>query len=340
MDHNCTHLQIIEEQLAFPSGTATAQLISVLHRLPPPDTSVRHRRGYRQIGTEEYSDSPDIPTPSDTDHIFEDVAPERAFAQQAAWQALTWSFVASSFLTVRKNLYITFHFELKWLRSADRLLFSCRLLHIAVRKLSGARMAVDFHSQSLLRGTRSVKIMWCTTYNTLISITGIIMGFPTTLNMNLVGLTNVRVQPSNLIHTQGMLVGWGILSPLSKLSGWAPGPAGDMTTGARGWILWTSLAIMCADSFVSLLPAISEYLMGVVRNRATRNIFGDHADTKEDHEIETEDRLVPSNWVVVGLVVSVVAGTVLVRVVFGNESIKPWATILGFAIGGILSILG
>ncbi|EEB96846.1 hypothetical protein MPER_03943, partial [Moniliophthora perniciosa FA553] len=29
---------IIEEQLTFPSGTATAQLISVLHDLPPPDT--------------------------------------------------------------------------------------------------------------------------------------------------------------------------------------------------------------------------------------------------------------------------------------------------------------
>lgn len=32
-------MKIIEEQLAFPSGTATAQLVSVLHELPPPDTA-------------------------------------------------------------------------------------------------------------------------------------------------------------------------------------------------------------------------------------------------------------------------------------------------------------
>ncbi|KAF7320213.1 hypothetical protein MKEN_00805800 [Mycena kentingensis (nom. inval.)] len=62
------------------------------------------------------------------------------------------------------------------------------------------------------------------------------MGFSTTVSMAL-----------------GMIVGWGILSPISKLSGWAPGPVGDMTNGARGWILWTSLAIMCSDSLVSLM---------------------------------------------------------------------------------------
>ena len=53
------------------------------------------------------------------------------------------------------------------------------------------------------------------------------MGFPTTLSMNL-----------------GMLVGWGILSPLAKNSGWAPGKVSDSTDGARGWILWIALAIM------------------------------------------------------------------------------------------------
>ena len=55
-----------------------------------------------------------------------------------------------------------------------------------------------------------------------------------------------------------MFVGWAILSPLSKNAGWAPGPVGDMTTGARGWILWISLAIMSTDSLVSLVPVVSE----------------------------------------------------------------------------------
>lgn len=137
-----------------------------------------------------------------------------------------------------------------------------------------------------------------------------------------------------------MLVGWGILSPLSKLSGWAPGPVGDMTTGARGWILWTSLAIMCVDSVVSLIPVISEYVTKIVRPRGTPQSLDGGADNKDDHEVETEDRLVPNNWVMAGLGISVMVGTVLVWVVFGNDGIKPWATLLGFVMGGMLSVLG
>jgi len=61
------------------------------------------------------------------------------------------------------------------------------------------------------------------------------MGFPTTLSMNL-----------------GMIIGWGILSPLAKNSGWAPGKVSDSTDGARGWILWIALAIMVCLSSSSL----------------------------------------------------------------------------------------
>jgi hypothetical protein len=35
----------------------------------------------------------------------------------------------------------------------------------------------------------------------------------------------------------GMFVGWAVLSPLSKHSGWAPGNVGSNTDGARGWIV-------------------------------------------------------------------------------------------------------
>jgi uncharacterized oligopeptide transporter (OPT) family protein len=50
--------------------------------------------------------------------------------------------------------------------------------------------------------------------------TGIIMGFPTTISMNL-----------------GMITGWAILSPLAKHKGWAPGPVQSSTDGSRGWIV-------------------------------------------------------------------------------------------------------
>lgn len=136
-----------------------------------------------------------------------------------------------------------------------------------------------------------------------------------------------------------MLVGWGVLSPLAKYSGWAPGPVGDMTTGSRGWILWVSLAIMCSDSVVSLVPVIYE----IVYTRLWKGAIGlrdDDSPAKESKEVETEDRLVPTKWVVWGLSGSIIMGTVLVWLVFGHEGIKPWATFIGFIMGGLLSVLG
>ena len=133
-----------------------------------------------------------------------------------------------------------------------------------------------------------------------------------------------------------MFVGWGVLSPLSKHAGWAPGPVGDMSTGARGWILWVSLAIMCADSFVSLLPVVQSVITKVVFSIPKVG----NAPSEEDHDVETPDRLVPTRWVLSGLAASVTVGTLLVWVVFGDEGIKPWATLIGFAVGGLLSILG
>lgn len=134
-------------------------------------------------------------------------------------------------------------------------------------------------------------------------------------------------------------MGWGILSPLSKYFGWAPGPVGDMSTGARGWILWVSLAIMCADSFISLLPVVYEYCIKIVAwYRPTKP--GDDTETHEDLEVETADRLVPTKWVMYGLIGSICVGTILVWIVFGNDGIKPWATLIGFMMGGLLSILG
>lgn len=170
------------------------------------------------------------------------------------------------------------------------------------------------------------------------------------------------MRSENLIKEfQGMLVGWGVLSPLSKNKGWAPGPVGSMTDGARGWILWTSLAIMVADSLVSLTPIIAEYIgMQVSAIRSLRsggsrgpvhvggrspmyNTFaaGDNnTEDLDDKEIETEDRLVPVSWVVWGLISSTVLGIIVVWAVFGDEGIKPYATFVAFVVGGVLSILG
>lgn len=139
---------------------------------------------------------------------------------------------------------------------------------------------------------------------------------------------------------QGMLVGWGVLSPLAKHSGWAPGPVGDMTTGSRGWILWVSLAIMCSDSVISLVPVMYEIAYTKIWRPAIGLRDDEDSAAKENKEVETDDRLVPMQWVIWGLGGSIVLGTVLVWLVFGHQGIKPWATFIGFIMGGLLSVLG
>ncbi|KIK97777.1 hypothetical protein PAXRUDRAFT_135640 [Paxillus rubicundulus Ve08.2h10] len=280
---------IIEEQLAFPSGTATAQLISVLHQLPPPDTSLRCRSAYRTLETEEMANHTALIDEVDTVTLNMDepeVHDERDVVQQEGWMDLVYSFLASGVMTLAAYFF--------------PIIFSVPLF--------GKYLASEW--------------LWSFTPSLSYVGQGIIMGFPTTLSMNL-----------------GMLVGWGVLSPLSRSSGWAPGPVGDMSNGARGWILWVSLAIMCTDSFVSLLPVLQSYLARLVSSwKAPKP--GDAAQEEEDNEVETPGRLVPGRWVVNGLLVSISVGTWLVWIVFGDEGIKPWATLIGFAVGGLLSVLG
>lgn len=97
---------------------------------------------------------------------------------------------------------------------------------------------------------------------------GIIMGPATTLHMLL-----------------GAVIGWGMLSPLAKYMGWAPGPVGDWESGSKGWIVWVSLAIMLADSVVSLGyvafrplvqngPAYMLSLKQGLSDRSFRGLFG------------------------------------------------------------------
>ena len=104
-----TSPQIIEEQLAFPSGTATGQLISVLHDMPPPDTTLRHRAAYNALATEEDEVAEPTPltptpTPRETDALHAPEAPEvEAVEEKEGWSALTWSFAASGVMTVSQT---------------------------------------------------------------------------------------------------------------------------------------------------------------------------------------------------------------------------------------------
>ena len=184
---------------------------------------------------------------------------------------------------------------------------------------------------------------------------GIIMGPATTLHMLL-----------------GAIVGWGILSPLAKSRGWAPGPVGDWTTGSKGWIVWVSLAVMLADSVVSLgwlvlRPLIfygPSYYRGV-RERISRGGFvsafhfapfkkGDYTaltpsgtlssgnDSKQlldDAEPDApEHHLVSNRTVLILLTVSIIICVFSIRYVF--PPIPFGAILLSILLALLLSLMG
>lgn len=68
--------------------------------MPPPDTSLRPRKGYRPLDTEE-DGQPEPATPIPEDEAIDVVdSREPEVAEQEGWAALIWSFTASGLMTV------------------------------------------------------------------------------------------------------------------------------------------------------------------------------------------------------------------------------------------------
>ncbi|KAL8780400.1 MAG: hypothetical protein Q9213_006485 [Squamulea squamosa] len=195
---------------------------------------------------------------------------------------------------------------------------------------------------------------------------GIIMGPATTLHMLL-----------------GAIVGWGILSPLAKRKGWASGPVDDWQSGSKGWIVWVSLAIMLADSIISLgwlvlRPLIlhgPQWYIKTRENVRRGNIWGllglhtpqggsyrvlDSSEYSASHRlrsrsvsqsknrVEKDDipeidvppaHLVPNHVVVALLTVSVLFCVLAIRIIFG-ALIPFYAIFLAIILALLLSIMG
>ncbi|THW31215.1 oligopeptide transporter-like protein [Aureobasidium pullulans] len=205
---------IIREKLKFPSGTATALMIGVLHggekdaKIIDMDNESEHEGSNRQIEEEEQSLIAGAPTQrrrqqqnaqAETYGDEEDLGKD----DQANWKGriklLTVSFGISAIYT----------------------LMSYFVPQIRDIPILGMYLAKDW--------------LWTLNPSPAYIGQGIIMGPATTLHMLL-----------------GAIIGWGALSPLSKARGWAPGAVDDWEKGSKGWIVWVSLAIMLADSIVSL----------------------------------------------------------------------------------------
>ncbi|CAG8970645.1 hypothetical protein HYALB_00003399 [Hymenoscyphus albidus] len=319
---------IIREKLKFPSGTATALMIGVLHGKEstvegPPETVSAMDQECEENNRDGEDDRSEINDIEESDK-----------GQQSTWKAkvrlLVISFAISGTYTLA-----TYFFPI-------------------LRRLP-------------ILGNY-MKYTWLWSLNPSLAYVGqgIIMGPATTTHMLI-----------------GAFVGWGILSPLAKNKGWAPGPVSDWEHGSKGWIVWISLAIMLADSVISLgfiaLRPLANHggkyfieacrhikkgdwkgLFLVLSGNSERGYapliegeevhpppeetqFGPSLSKQETKDLPEPDaspeHLVNDSTVWVGLVLSIIFCVATIRIVFG-ELVPIFATIIAVFMALLLSIMG
>lgn len=185
--------------------------------------------------------------------------------------------------------------------------------------------------------------------------------------------------PSTCMHMLfGAVLGWGVLSPLAKSRGWAPGPVNDWEVGSKGWILWISLAIMLADSLVSLgwlvlKPIVNRTPKWIAWLRSTRagqwialrlhssrhsyinysalepethrlshedhDAQHTHPATDEEEEDAPPSQLISTRTVVILLPLTLLLNVICMHIVFG-DIISPFLSTLATLLAVLLSIMG
>lgn len=296
---------IISEKLPFPSGSATATLISVLHGTELYNEKVESHT-HRQMREENRSDSDSsigIPhggviRPSDSNGL-------KLLQNENEYRSNI------------KSLVVTFIISALYTVSAYFIPF-LKLLPVFGSKMSDVYQW-NFQPSPAYIGQ------------------GIIMGLPSVSYMLF-----------------GAVLGWGVLAPMAKNLGWAPGPIDDWVTGGQGWILWLSLSVMIADSLVSFAVVTWKSLLNLVILRSRRLSLEetqrllpeDPEDSESSEAIELQsfvdvaaNHLVGHKLTVTGVIVSSLLCVVSMKYVFGHL-VPIYATLFAILLALLFSILG
>ncbi|KAJ5940853.1 hypothetical protein N7516_001021 [Penicillium verrucosum] len=316
---------IVREKLRFPSGTASALMLKVLHgsgsneKVIAPDSS---RGGIFSTEAEAAGQSRE-----DTGLLKNCDAEDQASKEQdwrSKMRILVGSFAMSGTL------------------------FSYFVPLVHAVPLFGTGMAKNW--------------MWTLNPSPAYIGQGIIMG------------------PSTCMHMLfGAVLGWGVLSPLAKTRGWAPGPVKDWDNGSQAWIVWISLAIMLADSLVSLgwlllKPIVNHSPRWIARFRSTQAgqwialrlqssqhsyinysaletepdlLSHDNDDahhtpittSEEEEEDAPPSQLISTRTVVILLPLTLLLNVACMHFAFG-EIISPFLSALATLLAVLLSIMG
>ncbi|KAG0093494.1 hypothetical protein BGZ93_007562 [Podila epicladia] len=340
---------IVKEKLPFPSGTATAQMIGVLHNTPlvtrghvvkvsSVNTVSSGTSGIRKrhVGRDDEDTNAIDEKDHDNlhhkiDHDSDPEAPVEIKGENGERFTLDRDFVSDDSWTTNMTA-LGVAFTLSGLYTILSYFFPVVAAIPIFDWLTGMTVTVG--------GTWQ----WFLTPSLSYVGQGIIMGFPTTASMLL-----------------GCIVGWGILSPIVTNKKWVTGPVSSSSSGARGWILWVSLGVMIAEAVVSLLGVIvlsliAHYRLRVREQRqkdrraaleasaaqtgASVEAFSELQLEEEDEDDAPIDQLVPLRMWVIGLILSSALCLLLIWVVFKDQHMPVYATLLAVVLGCILSVLG
>ncbi|OOG00721.1 hypothetical protein ASPCADRAFT_202557 [Aspergillus carbonarius ITEM 5010] len=246
---------IVREKLKFPSGTASALMLRVLHGSGKGDEKAKARAGDVEgvPQREEVYEAPVLaPEPGESGPLLKKPDSTNLDNDQKDWRSkmrlLVGAFAVSGFYT----------------------LFSYFVPQVRDIPILGLYLARNW--------------LWTLNPSPAYVGQGIIMG------------------PSTCMHMLfGAFLGWGILSPLAKARGWAPGPVDSWEDGSKAWIVWISLAIMLADSLVSLgwlvvrplVPRASRMKDKLLRSHAGRRVVSGGSASSNLHSYITYSALSP-----------------------------------------------
>lgn len=120
----------------------------------------------------------------------------------------------------------------------------------------------------------------------------------------------------------GTLLGWGVLGPLARSAGWAPGDIMNYQNGARGWILWPGVALMVCEALTSLGLSWRTFVRALTL-KASGPVNSDF-----------DSQRIPNSWWIGGLIAGSLVTIVISSEVFG---IAWHHTIVVIALSAVLA---
>lgn len=215
---------ILVERLKFPSGTATAEVIAVLHRVAAPSPP----SGTPAIGL---SDASQLEQPQAGAVPAAEAAGEAAAAGSAKVSGRDAPAAEEPGMSVAEQDEASE--DAAWTQR-------WRVLGFTMLAAAAVSVVTEFvpvlHSLPVFQWMGvplATAVGWTITPSLSYVGQGMIMGPRTTASMLL-----------------GSVLAWAVMAPVAQAAGWSSGPVGGAEHGVKGWVTWLALAVMLGDSVV------------------------------------------------------------------------------------------